>query len=132
MLIVGCSASVPGTGCACSVNAPTNWVNMRIAPSSCTCGASVPVWTRSLAQLAALDPLAILNRGYAVLSDIETGKVVSSVHFRSSWPSASSAGRRWRIYGTNGGVMADGLNFEQALAELEDSRQAVAATGASP
>jgi len=31
------------------------------------------------AQLQALDPLAILSRGYAVLSDIETGKVVSTV-----------------------------------------------------
>jgi exodeoxyribonuclease VII large subunit len=31
------------------------------------------------AQLQALDPLAILSRGYAVLSDVETGKVVSSV-----------------------------------------------------
>jgi exodeoxyribonuclease VII large subunit len=31
------------------------------------------------AQLRALDPLAILSRGYAVLSDIETGKVVSAV-----------------------------------------------------
>lgn len=31
------------------------------------------------AQLEALDPLAILNRGYAVLSDIDSGKVVSSV-----------------------------------------------------
>lgn len=31
------------------------------------------------AQLQALDPLAILSRGYAVLSDVKTGKVVSSV-----------------------------------------------------
>jgi exodeoxyribonuclease VII large subunit len=31
------------------------------------------------AQLDALDPLAILSRGYAVLSDVETGTVVSSV-----------------------------------------------------
>jgi exodeoxyribonuclease VII large subunit len=31
-----------------------------------------------LGQLQALDPLAILSRGYAVLSDVETGKVVSS------------------------------------------------------
>jgi exodeoxyribonuclease VII large subunit len=29
-------------------------------------------------QLQALDPLAILSRGYAVLSDLETGRVVSS------------------------------------------------------
>jgi exodeoxyribonuclease VII large subunit len=31
------------------------------------------------AQLQTLDPLAILSRGYAVLSDVETGSVVSSV-----------------------------------------------------
>jgi exodeoxyribonuclease VII large subunit len=31
------------------------------------------------AQLEALDPLAILSRGYAVLSDVDTGTVVSSV-----------------------------------------------------
>lgn len=31
------------------------------------------------AQLDVLDPLAILSRGYAVLSDVETGTVVSSV-----------------------------------------------------
>ena len=31
------------------------------------------------AQLHALDPLAVLRRGYAVLSDVESGRVVSSV-----------------------------------------------------
>ncbi|HLJ69479.1 MAG TPA: exodeoxyribonuclease VII large subunit [Chloroflexota bacterium] len=44
-----------------------------------------------VAQLGALDPLSILSRGYAVLTDVETGKVVSSV--ANAYPGQELRGR---------------------------------------
>jgi exodeoxyribonuclease VII large subunit len=51
---------------------------------------------RSLqSQLAALDPLSILQRGYAMATDVETGEVVSRVQ-------QAEMGRRVRVRVSDG------------------------------